>query len=636
VADVSTIAETVALLKATLEATHDGIIVVDLNRRVLLWNAHLLRMFGVTEETLAGGVDAVNAALAVQIDNPDEMRESSRRLWADPSAEIHDTIRFKDGRIYERFIAPHRYGNRITGLVASIRDVTHTATTRQALEQHRTFLEQAQEVAHIGSWVAELDGSGRVGWSRETHRIFGIQPKEFAGTRDAFYEFVHPEDRAVVAAAAQRARERSGRSEVDHRIIRRDGMVRWVHLETDVVRDADGRPLRMLGTVQDVTERRQLEDQLRQAQKMEAIGRLAGGIAHDINNALTAIAGYAELAFGEIPVGTQARADVDEIRRAAERAGAVTKQLLAFSRKQLIEPRLFNLNDTVAAIGRMLSRLVGSDIVVRTELSNDLRPIIGDPGQIEQAIVNLAVNARDAMPDGGELTLSTAFKHLDEAAARMRVPMPPGDYVCLSVRDTGHGMSPDTLARIFEPFFTTKPAGKGTGLGLSMVYGTLKQIGGFVFVESELGHGTTFTLYFPPAAEAELSATSTESAPAGSRATILVAEDEAAVRNLVASALRDEYEVLTAASAEDALDIAGRRSTPIDLLLTDAIMPGQSGVELAAALVERWPSVRVLFMSGYTEDDLSIALAGHVPSILQKPFTPRDLRRRIREMLDTA
>ncbi len=630
----STSPDTVALLKATLEATHDGIIVVDLERRVLLWNTRLLRMFNVTPAIMAAGVDAVNAALAPQIENVDELRQTSKRLWADPGGEVHDTIHFRDGRVCERFIAPHREGDRVVCLVASVRDVTRTTTIRQELEQHRAFLEQAQQVAHIGSWVVDLDGSDRVGWSRETYRIFGVEPGSFAGTRSAFYDLVHPDDREAVADASRAAQAQHDRAEVDHRIVRGDGTVRWVHIEADVVRDAGGRPIRMIGTVQDITDRRHLEDQLRQAQKMEAIGRLAGGIAHDINNALTAIAGYAELTLAEVEPDHPARADVEEIRRAAERAGSVTRQLLAFSRKQIIEPRLFDLNDTVAAIARLLSRLVGPDVTVRTQLSDGLIPIIGDPGQIEQAIVNLAVNARDAMPEGGQITLETSFDVVDEQLARAHVPMPPGEYVRLSVRDTGHGMSRETQARIFEPFFTTKPAGKGTGLGLSMVYGTLKQIGGFIFVSSELGSGTTFTLYFPPAREpATKPRADAASATGGARPTVLIAEDEDAVRNLVASALRGDYDLLVAASAEEALEIARARAERIDLLLTDAIMPGKSGVELASALLHRWPDLRVVFMSGYTEDDLSIGGAVRPTGVLQKPFTPRDLRRRIREVL---
>ena len=422
--------------------------------------------------------------------------------------------------------------------------------------------------------------------------------------------------------------------DVEHRIVRADGTVRWVQEKADVLRDASGRATRMVGTVQDITDRRQFEDQLRQSQKMEAIGRLAGGIAHDLNNALTAIAGYSELALGEVPPGHAARADVEEIRKAAERAGSVTRQLLAFSRKQLLEPRLFNLNDTVVNIARLLTRLLGHDVHVETKLAATLPEVLGDPGQVEQAIINLAVNARDAMPSGGRLTLTTSVDEVDDAFARRHVPMAPGKYVALRVADTGHGMTRETQARVFEPFFTTKEIGKGTGLGLSMVYGTLKQIGGFIFVDSEVDRGTTFRLYFPPAVD-RAAATPPDAAPAPAAATarkghetLLIVEDEDSVRNLVASALRhDGYELLLAKSAEDALRLDEQHKGPIDLLLTDAIMPGKSGIELAAVMAARRPALPVIIMSGYTEETLTVAPLDKPISLLQKPFTPRELRR---------
>jgi two-component system cell cycle sensor histidine kinase/response regulator CckA len=414
-------------------------------------------------------------------------------------------------------------------------------------------------------------------------------------------------------------------------------MVRWVHEKAHLLREPDGRATRMIGIVQDITERRQLEDQLRQSQKMEAIGRLAGGIAHDLNNALTTIAGYAELALGQLDATHLARADVEEIRRGAERAGSVTRQLLAFSRKELLEPRLFDLNQTIAALGRLLGRLLGADVQVRTELSPALPSILGDPGQIEQAVINLAVNARDAMPSGGRLLLATSVEALDESAARANAPMIAGRYVVLRMTDTGQGMTPETLARIFEPFFTTKETGKGTGLGLSMVYGTLKQIGGFIFADSELGRGTTFRLYFRPAAAPARPIAPPvlphDRRPSRSDLTLLVVEDEVAVRNLVASSLRgDGYHLLLAGSAEEALHIADAHQDRIDLLLTDAIMPGRSGIELANILLGKRPGLRVIIMSGYTEETLS-GLADQA-DLLQKPFTPRELRSRIREVLD--
>jgi nitrogen-specific signal transduction histidine kinase/CheY-like chemotaxis protein len=397
--------------------------------------------------------------------------------------------------------------------------------------------------------------------------------------------------------------------------------------------------MRMVGTVQDTTERRLLEDQLRQSQKMEAIGRLAGGIAHDLNNALTAIAGYAELALGEVQPSHAARADVEEIRRAAERAGSVTRQLLAFSRKQLLEPRTFDLNETIAAIARLLSRLLGPEVRVHTRLAAEPLLVLGDPGQVEQAVINLALNARDAMPTGGQLALTTSMEEMDETFTRTHVPMKAGRYVVLRVSDTGHGMSRETQAHIFEPFFTTKEVGKGTGLGLSMVYGTLKQIGGFVFVDSELERGTTFGVYFPPAPTVAppeaVTAAPARQEQTQTRETLLIVEDEPAVRNLVASALRhDGYDLLLAASAEEALAISDGHAGNISLLLTDAIMPGKSGLELANLMVERRPGLPVIVMSGYTEENLSVSGLAEPICLLQKPFTPRDLRRRIREVLD--
>src|SRR6185295_16114401 len=321
-------------------------------------------------------------------------------------------------RIFERYVAPHLVGSRIVGRVASFRDIGSRVRTAEALEQHRALLEQAQEVAHIGSWVAEMDGSGRLGWSPEAHRIFGVPVGQFDGSAEAFFACVHADDRDAVREARRAATEDGRPVDIEHRVVRPDGTIRWVHEQAHIRRDAKGRAMRMVGTVQDVTDRRLLEDELRQSQKMEAIGRLAGGIAHDLNNALTAIAGYAELALGEVDADHPARPDVEEIRKAAERAGSVTRQLLAFSRQKLLEPRVFDLNDTITGIARLLSRLLGTDIHVQTRLSEKALRVLGDPGQVEQAVINLALNARDAMPNGGLLVLTTTMEAVDEETAR--------------------------------------------------------------------------------------------------------------------------------------------------------------------------------------------------------------------------
>jgi PAS domain S-box-containing protein len=634
-----TLEETIALLEATLEATHEGILVLDLNHRVIRCNRRLAEMLRLPRETIdAANFDDLLRGVVDKVEDPEEFERRSNGSGSDSGATSTDVLRFRDGRVFERFVAPHRIGSTIVGRIVTLRDIGPAVRTARALEQHRAFLEKAQEISHIGSWVAELDGSDRLGWSAESHRIFGVPLGQFEGSWGAFFAFVHPDDRAALRAASERAAADGQPYDIEHRVVRPDGGVRWVHEKAAILRDVEGGPLRLVGTVQDITERRLLEEQLRQSQKMEAIGRLAGGIAHDLNNALTAIAGYAELALGEVASDHAARADVEEIRRAAERAGSVTRQLLAFSRKQLLEPRVFDLNDTIAGICRLLSRLLGADVEVQTRLSSGSLHVLGDPGQIEQAVINLAVNARDAMPDGGRLLLASARETIDEAFARSHPPMPAGQYIVLRVSDSGHGMPQETQARIFEPFFTTKDVGKGTGLGLSMVYGTLKQIGGFIFVDSEVNRGTTFHLYFPAAASREADVAN---APAPGRSerhgheTLLIAEDEPSVRSLVASALRhDGYRLLIAGSAEDALSLADAHDGPIDLLLTDAMMPGKSGVELASLMRARHAGIPVILMSGYTEETLDVPGPNEPIELLQKPFSPRELRRRIREVLD--
>ena len=639
VTDRPTLEETVALLEATLEATHEGILVLGLDRRIIRYNRVLAEMLHLPTEAMdAGDADDLLSGMMLELEDPEGFAQRSKALWSDLAAKTTDVLRFKDGRVYERFVAPHRIGSTIVGRVVSLRDIGPALRAEQALEQQRASLEKAQEIGHIGSWVAELDGSDRLGWSAESHRIFGVPAGEFDGSSTAFFALVHPDDRAAVQAASDAAAAGLQLYDIEHRVVRPDGSPRWVHEKAAILRDPQGRPLRMIGTVQDITDRRQLEDQLRQAQKMEAIGRLAGGIAHDLNNALTTIAGYAELALGEVAPDHAARADVEEIRRAAERAGSVTRQLLAFSRKQLLQPRVFDLNETIAAISRLLARLLGADVEVQTRLSSDALPVLGDPGQVEQAVINLAVNARDAMPEGGKLTLATGRETVDEPFARSHAPMPAGPYVVLRVSDSGHGMPRETQVRIFEPFFTTKDVGKGTGLGLSMVYGTLKQSGGFIFVDSELNRGTTFRLYFPEATVPKPAAGETPRARTDERRgheTLLIAEDEPSVRNLVASALRhDGYRLLLASSAEEALTLADAHDGPIDLLLTDAMMPGKSGVELASLMSARRPGIPVIIMSGYTEETLELPGLKEPIALLQKPFTPRELRSRLRELLD--
>ncbi|HEY1957261.1 MAG TPA: response regulator [Polyangiaceae bacterium] len=385
--------------------------------------------------------------------------------------------------------------------------------------------------------------------------------------------------------------------------------------------------------------RRSLEDQLRQSQKMEAVGRLAGGVAHDFNNLLSVILSYSEMLIGDEGQSEEARADLVEIKAAAERARDLTMQLLAFSRRRVLQPSFVRLNDVVTHAERMLRRLLGEDVELSAQLESELGSTFIDRTQIEQVLVNLVVNARDAMPTGGKLTIETANVDLDDSYAAEHVEVQPGPYVMLAVTDSGTGMDEATRARIFEPFFTTKETGKGTGLGLSTVFGIVKQSGGNIWVYSELGRGTTMKVYFPRIAEKATDSPPPppiKSLPPRGTETILLVEDEESVRNVAATILkRQGYAVLVAEGGDEALAICARHEAPIHLLLTDVIMPRIGGRELADRLAVLRPATKVLYMSGYTEH----AIVHHgvlEPGVqfIEKPIVPDALARRVREVLD--
>jgi len=402
----------------------------------------------------------------------------------------------------------------------------------------------------------------------------------------------------------------------------------------------DGLLKRAWGTQRDITDLKRLEDQLRQAQKMEAVGRLAGGVAHDFNNLLTAILGSVELLLRELAPASPLRQDATEIKKAGERAAVLTRQLLAYSRRQVLNPEVLDLNRVVADMDRMLRRLIGEDVDLVTRLAPDLGNVRADRGQIEQVLVNLVLNARDAMPQGGKLTIETANVELDPGYVETHEGAKPGAYALLAVSDTGAGMDAETAAHLFEPFFTTKEVGKGTGLGLATAYGIVKQSDGYIMVYSEPGHGTTFKIYLPraaaPGAASPVPPAPPVKATARGSETILVVEDEEAVRSLSRRALEASgYTVLAAADGPDAVRLLERYGGPIHLVLTDVIMPGMNGRELAQRLVQRRPGLRVLYMSGYPGD--AIVHRGALEpgmAFLQKPFMPEDLARKVREVLD--
>jgi signal transduction histidine kinase len=392
-----------------------------------------------------------------------------------------------------------------------------------------------------------------------------------------------------------------------------------------------------IAVLRDVTRQKRLEQQLAQSQKMEAIGLLAGGVAHDFNNLLAVISSYGELVFNDLAESDPARDDVGEMLEAARRASGLTRQLLAFSRRQVVEPKVLDLNAAVADSEKLLGRLLGEDVELTTDLAPSLGRVKGDPSQIEQIVLNLSVNARDAMPEGGTLVITTANVELDDAYAAAHPGVEVGDYVALSVKDSGCGMDAATVARIFEPFFTTKEVGKGTGLGLSTVYGIVSQAGGHVEVKSDIGLGTEFRIYLPRVDESAESERRERmaSVPVHGPATILVVEDDEAVRRIASRILRQRgYEVIECRSADDARTAAS--STRIDLLLTDVVMPGVSGPKLAEELARALPGLRTLFMSGYPGAGPHHHSVEPNGPLLTKPFTPASLAEKVREVLDSA
>ena len=384
-------------------------------------------------------------------------------------------------------------------------------------------------------------------------------------------------------------------------------------------------------------QRREVELQLRQSQKMEGIGRLAGGIAHDFNNLLTIISGYTEKALAHVDPGNAAVEELHQVQAAADRARNLTQQILAFSRKQVLEKRVLNLNTEVESMGGMLRRLIGEDIEVRTHLAPDLGAVKADPSQIQQVLLNLAVNARDAMPRGGTMTLMTSNVELDAPTAASLPSLQPGEHVVLSVEDDGTGMPPETLSHIFEPFFTTKPPGTGTGLGLATVFGIVKQHGGHIAVSSTVGRGTTFQIYLPRTHEAakEARGASAEARARRRPGTIMVAEDESVIRDLIASMLEgDGHRVLAVGSPALAEQAAAAHSGPIDLLVTDVVLPGMRGPDLHRRLRVARPDLKVLYISGYADDVISEGEPIPPQAFLQKPFRLRELSQRIDELLE--
>jgi PAS domain S-box-containing protein len=577
--------------------------------------------------------------------HPDRRGVARARLEearAKGSAPFEEKMVRMDGAVIDVEVAaaPFTYQGK-PAVQIMVRDVTSRKESEETLRRQAEFIRAVAE--STGEGLYAIDRSGRVtfmnpaaeemmGWTREElflrdlHQMTHYRrPDGSALSRHECPILIAMENRTTI--------------ERDDVFIKKDGSMFSVSLTSAPLRSASGETVGAVILFRDATERRRLEEQLLHAQKLEAVGRLAGGIAHDFNNLLSVIAGYGELVLADLQEPGPARSRVLEILRATERATGLTRQLLAFGRKQVIEPKVLDLNATAQDAERMLRRLIGEDIDIALKLAPDLGRIRADSGQIEQVIINLAVNARDAMPRGGKLTIETTNVTLDEDAVRGYVDVKPGHYVRLCVSDTGVGMDRETREHLFEPFFTTKEAGRGTGLGLATVYGIVKQSGGHVWVYSEPGWGTTFKVYFPLYGDVtEPGRPALEAGPApGGTETILVVEDDEMIRSLIRDILESTgYRVLVADDPESGMKLIGEQEE-IHLLLTDLILPGMSGRELVDKVMELKPEIRVLFMSGYSDE--AVARHGILEpglAFLQKPFSRDALVRKVREVLDSA
>jgi two-component system, cell cycle sensor histidine kinase and response regulator CckA len=633
------------LLAAVVDGLDDAVNAVLPDGTVISWNRAAERVYGYRASEIVG------RSLSVLLP-PEERAVVGNvfdRLRRGENIAPIDTVRVrKDGSRFDATVTISPVLDATGALVAAsavVRDVTDQKRALAALREKQLLTEEAQALAHVGTWTTGLGIDDEGSWSSECYRIFGVDPSERI-TLGTFVRAVHPDDLPVVEASMRATPQSNAPGDIEFRIVRPNGSVRLVRSWFVVVKTLAGEPIKAIGVLQDVTDQRrieatlrQTEEQLRQAQKMEAVGRLAGGVAHDFNNLLTVILSCADVLIARADPEHPPSTEIFEMRRAAARAAELTRQLLAFSRKQVLRPRTIDLNKVLSAAEQLIHRMLGEAIDLAVSPGANIHMVFADPGQIEQVLLNLAVNARDAMPEGGRLTIETDNVVLSEAYAAQHAEVAPGAYVMLAVSDTGVGMDEATQARAFEPFFTTKQD-KGTGLGLATVYGIVKQTGGHIWVYSEPGRGTTFKMYLPRAEDGAVDdAPAAPVAPGNVRGTetVLLVEDEAQVRQVLAGVLRQAgYAVFDTDNPGDALLVSEQVAGRIHLLVTDVVMPRMTGRQMAERLARSRPDMKVLYMSGYTDNAIvHHGMLDRWICFIEKPITPDTLLAKVREVLDS-
>jgi PAS domain S-box-containing protein len=624
-------------LQMQIERLPLAYLLLDADFHIVDWNPTAQKIFGYKKEEVLGMGPPFEKLIPIA--ERARMENIRARLQTGDMAAhaVNDNLT-SDGRVItcEWHNTPLVEGGAFVGVLSVAQDVTGRLEAEETLR----LRDRAIQAVSQGILITDptLPDNPIIYASPGFERLTGYTQEEVLGRNCRFLQGpqTDPDTVAQVREAVRASRPCS--AEILN--YRKDGTPFWNALSISPVLDGDNQATHFVGVQADVTERRVLEAQFRQAQKMEAVGRLAGGVAHDFNNLITIINGFSELVLATFRSDDPARERVAEIKKAGERAASLTRQLLAFSRQQVLAPVVLSLNSVVTDLEKMLRRVIGEDIGLAVSLQANLGRVKADAGQIEQVIMNLAVNARDAMPRGGKLTIETKNIRLDEDYARLHADVRPGRYILLAVSDTGHGMTPEVQARIFEPFFTTKEKGRGTGLGLSMVFGIVKQSGGFLEVYSEPDVGTVFKVYLPRVEEPVSTGRSHQgirTAVRGSE-TVLLAEDEDAVRTLTRIILTGNgYKVLEARDGSEAIRIAREHRGRIHLLISDVVMPGLGGRELSERLVALHPEMKVLFLSGYTDDAVvRHGVLQEKVNFLQKPFSTVALAQKVREVLDEA